>query len=584
MNSSLEIRVSDPELISDVLNGQKDRFKELIERHQKMVYAIAWSQLGNVELAEEAAQQTFVKAYSSLSSLQDAGKFRSWLATIARNASISLGRLRRRELSNSKRWDIQPVVERSGISEERASLTDELRATVASLPDLHRQVITLFYLEDQSIKHVAETLAISESAVKTRLNRARKMLRRELERRLGDTLSAIAPSHSLVMPVMAALPASAAMSSGSKLALIGKAVIAPVSILTYLGSTLAALIPAWVISSRASVKAAGEIQIGDEHDFRRKIILQRSVIVSLLTLVTLAVVILTDIFAVYTAFYLAAAFSLWGIWLGIRSLRVNSSGLIYALIASMVMWFVGSLAAGIGLMLNWIDGSELGMIPVALAIVIQFLLLYRYRIKTPFRTDYNLFLREATGGLRVDDTNANQMPTEILSRERIVVSTSQLILYAKFLGEHWLITDYDQAADSIRMELPPIRPTLAGYLFKTFRSRSSITLDRLGNCKAFLSEGDRTAIEELTDEMSSNPELVLKFAIENSLQDFLNGDQTSPFKTLCAIEDSEIFAPGAHAAILQRQRRGMVLVVSGAVFLMLLWPATDWLATLFNLR
>ena len=100
------VLVTDPILIADVLNGQKDQFKELILRYQKMVFAVAWSYLGNVELAEEAAQQTFVKAYSSLASLDDATKFRSWLAAIARNASVSIGRTRRRELSNSMRWDI----------------------------------------------------------------------------------------------------------------------------------------------------------------------------------------------------------------------------------------------------------------------------------------------------------------------------------------------------------------------------------------------------------------------------------------------------------------------------------------------
>ena len=101
--SKSELSKTDPTLIAEVLDGQTQRFQTLVLRHQKMVYAVAWSHLGNVELAEEAVQQTFVKAFRSLASLRDPRKFKSWLATIARNASVSIGRTRRRELTNSAR-------------------------------------------------------------------------------------------------------------------------------------------------------------------------------------------------------------------------------------------------------------------------------------------------------------------------------------------------------------------------------------------------------------------------------------------------------------------------------------------------
>ena len=103
------MKTVETETIDAILGGKRDRYGELVERHQKMVYGIAWSYLGDANLAEDAAQEAFIKAYRYLATLRDPSKFSGWLAGIARNISISLGRTRRRELSRVKRWEVEPA-------------------------------------------------------------------------------------------------------------------------------------------------------------------------------------------------------------------------------------------------------------------------------------------------------------------------------------------------------------------------------------------------------------------------------------------------------------------------------------------
>ena len=583
--SVFDVPVTDTTLISDVLNGQKDRFQELVLRHQKMVFAVAWSQLGNVELAEEAVQQTFVKAYTALASLKNTRKFRSWLATIARNASVSIGRTRRRELSNSERWNIEPVAKRNSASSERANLTDELRETVAGLPEAYRQVLTLFYLEDQSVKLVAKTLDLTESAVKTRLSRARKVLRQELERRLGDSLSELAPSHSLVLPIMAALPVSSSAGTMAKLSALGKAGAGLITILVQLGGLLVATIPAWLLSSRISKQVAGDFKDGKAHDFRRRITLRRplNVLLMLMT-VNVATISLFNGFGAHTTYFFIATFCLWGTWKGIRHLRVDNSGPLYAAIACSVLWFVVSLAMGVCLMTETFDISSWGMTPIALTMILHASIMYRYRNKIPIRTDNNLFLRAAMGGVTVDEQSVEKQLTQKRTKAPIRLDASQLKSFAKFLGQNLLINDYTLSKDSIRMELPAIRSSFTDVFFESARTMSSITIDVHGKCELYLSPRDQSAINELTTGTAQCPDLILKKAMEKSVSDFSKGDRDLVRQTLCAIEDVEIFKPNVYESLSRRQRSCYAMAIVGSIFLILLNPGTEWLISSLGVK
>jgi len=94
--------MDDSQAISAILLGDKDRYEELVGKYRRMVYAIAWSHLGNTDLSEDAAQETFVKAYCYLGTLREPGRFSPWLAMIARNVCSSFRR-------RAKGEDIRPI-------------------------------------------------------------------------------------------------------------------------------------------------------------------------------------------------------------------------------------------------------------------------------------------------------------------------------------------------------------------------------------------------------------------------------------------------------------------------------------------
>src|SRR6187402_3667562 len=98
--------MDDAHVIGEVLSGNRDRYAELVDRYKKVVYSIAWSHLGDADLSEEAAQETFVKAYCYLATLRDPGRFSAWLTQIARNVCKTTLRTSARDTAFLKRWAV----------------------------------------------------------------------------------------------------------------------------------------------------------------------------------------------------------------------------------------------------------------------------------------------------------------------------------------------------------------------------------------------------------------------------------------------------------------------------------------------
>ena len=94
-----------------VKGGDAQRYRELVERHERRVYAIAWSRLGDAALAEDVVQEAFIRAYRRLWLLGDGAKFADWINTIARRISINLGLRHRRELNKRERWALEEAPE-----------------------------------------------------------------------------------------------------------------------------------------------------------------------------------------------------------------------------------------------------------------------------------------------------------------------------------------------------------------------------------------------------------------------------------------------------------------------------------------
>src|ERR1035441_3715382 len=87
----------DSAAVSAVRGGDVERYRELVERHERRVFAVAWSRLGDAALAEEATQEAFIRGYRRLWLLGDGAKFAGWITSIARRAAINLGLRHRRD-------------------------------------------------------------------------------------------------------------------------------------------------------------------------------------------------------------------------------------------------------------------------------------------------------------------------------------------------------------------------------------------------------------------------------------------------------------------------------------------------------
>jgi RNA polymerase sigma-70 factor (ECF subfamily) len=201
----MDTREQDATAIAAVRRGDPERYRELVERHERRVFAVAWARLGDSALAEEAAQEAFIRAYRQLPLLRDGAKFAGWIAAITRRVAINLGLRHRRELNKRARWALE---NRGGATEpETASpaLEVPLRETLSALPAAHRECLVLFYLEGKGGAEAAAALGLSESAFRVRLHRARHALRRQLEENLEESLEHLRPRDSIASSAMPAI-------------------------------------------------------------------------------------------------------------------------------------------------------------------------------------------------------------------------------------------------------------------------------------------------------------------------------------------------------------------------------------------
>lgn len=178
--------ITDQELVARVLDGEQQAFTELVEAYQQPVYNLAYRMLGNAREAEDAAQEAFLRAYQHLKRYDPARPFKTWLLSITSNYCID--RLRKRRLTwlsideplppHPALTSDVPEPEMAAIINEQGAAIQELLAELA--PD-YRAAVILRYWYDMSYAEIATNLDTTESAIKSRLFRARQMLAEHLQ-------------------------------------------------------------------------------------------------------------------------------------------------------------------------------------------------------------------------------------------------------------------------------------------------------------------------------------------------------------------------------------------------------------------
>jgi RNA polymerase sigma-70 factor (ECF subfamily) len=169
-------------------------FSRLVKAYQTAVFNLAYRMLGNRAEAEDAAQETFIRAYTRLGTYDPARKFSSWLLAIASHYCVDV--LRRRRIDCMSLDDLPPMVklampaatqpEQVVVSQQDASAVQKLLNT---LPPAYRTPVILRYWYDMSYREIAETMGVTEGAIKTRLHRARAKLARHASSTAHDAIS-----------------------------------------------------------------------------------------------------------------------------------------------------------------------------------------------------------------------------------------------------------------------------------------------------------------------------------------------------------------------------------------------------------
>jgi RNA polymerase sigma-70 factor (ECF subfamily) len=186
------------EAILDGANIERERVENtdamleaLVREHSRLVYRIAFSVLRRHQDAEDAAQETFMRVLRYRWKLADVRDAKTWLARIAWRVAVDRSRLQRRVQEVALENPERPVPEMasSDDSAEETLQETEISATleklIAALPPKLREPLILSTVEEMSPREVAETLEISEAAVRSRVFRARQMLKEKLAQRVS---------------------------------------------------------------------------------------------------------------------------------------------------------------------------------------------------------------------------------------------------------------------------------------------------------------------------------------------------------------------------------------------------------------
>ncbi len=179
---------ADDELISRVRVGDQDAFALLVDRYKRQVYNLAYRLLGNPNDAEDAAQETFVRAYTRLATYEPDGRFGAWLSAICSHWCIDTMRARRRRVQTvalGKVPESDRFISQVDGPEDVALMADsrdEVQRWLESLPPQYRTVLTLRYFQDLSYAEIADVLDEPVSTVRMRLFRARAMLQQVVVR------------------------------------------------------------------------------------------------------------------------------------------------------------------------------------------------------------------------------------------------------------------------------------------------------------------------------------------------------------------------------------------------------------------
>ena len=182
-NNSGEI--SNSELVKQSQMGEKAAFEQLVIRHQELVFSLAYKLTGNREMANDVAQESFIRAWKAIEKFRGDSTFSTWIYRITVNTAWTLRKKAKKHNTLNIDDTYEPIVIDEKKDPELVAINSDLSSVLVSalgkLPLEQRIIVELKNIEGRSHKEIADYLDISVTAAKVRLHRAHQKLRLILE-------------------------------------------------------------------------------------------------------------------------------------------------------------------------------------------------------------------------------------------------------------------------------------------------------------------------------------------------------------------------------------------------------------------
>ena len=166
----------DRDVYRAAIQGDRDAFEMIIRASSRTLFAIAYGVLQNQADAEDAVQDTFIKAWKARWRVRDPEKFPAWLATIARHRARDLAR-RHAAVPLASDFEQVPISEPA----DQTEMAEQVNAALARLPETHRVALSLRYFEELDYATIERTLGLTNGALRGILGRALQTLRKTLQ-------------------------------------------------------------------------------------------------------------------------------------------------------------------------------------------------------------------------------------------------------------------------------------------------------------------------------------------------------------------------------------------------------------------
>ena len=180
------------QLIEGCLRGEQHAWDLIVERYWRKVFNVAYKFVGRHDLAEDLTQEIFLKIFKALGTFDRRANFQTWLISVSRNLCIDHYRSVRKELEMVDRSvdaaDVSAVSAEPDalVTLERRDRRAMLHRALARLPDTLRAAVLLRDIQELSYQEIADRLTLPEGTVKSRINRGRKELARQIRRVMAD--------------------------------------------------------------------------------------------------------------------------------------------------------------------------------------------------------------------------------------------------------------------------------------------------------------------------------------------------------------------------------------------------------------